>query len=108
MSVAIWQRTQMNTAQNVRPARDALPFVLASLLLAGAHLPARAGETNVPATPPARTEDAANTADTLRSSYLHLQEQLQAAQLALERNRQESETLAARNEIGRASCRERV
>ena len=87
----------MNTAQNVRPARDALPFVLASLLLAGAHLPARAGETNVPATPTARTEDATNTADTLRSSYLHLQEQLQAAQLALERNRQESETLAARN-----------
>ena len=86
----------MNSAQNVSPARRVFSFVLASLLYAGALLCSRADETNTPAATAARTEDATNTAGALRS-YLHLQEQLQAAQLALERNRQESETLAARN-----------
>lgn len=41
-------------------------------------------------------EPAAGASETLRS-YLQLQEQLHATQLALERNRQESEALAARN-----------
>ena len=41
-------------------------------------------------------EPAAGANETLRS-YLQLQEQLHATQLALERNRQESEALAARN-----------
>ncbi len=86
----------MNSAQNVSPARRVFSFVLASLLSAGALLCSRADETNTPAATAARTEDATNTAGAFRS-YLHLQEQLQAAQLALERNRQESETLAARN-----------
>src|SRR6266545_804450 len=96
MNAALWPRTHMNSAQIVSPARRALPFVLASLLCAGTLLGLRADETNTPAAPAARTEDATNTADALRS-FLHLQEQLQAAQVALERNRQESETLAARN-----------
>src|SRR6266576_1161090 len=96
MNAALWQRTHMNSAQNVGPARRALPFVLASLVLASTLIYSRADETNTSAAPAARTEDATSTADALRS-YLHLQEQLQAAQLALERNRQESETLAARN-----------
>jgi tetratricopeptide (TPR) repeat protein len=86
----------MNTAPNARPARRALPFVLAALLLANPFIHSRAEETNAPAAPAARTEDATNTVDALRS-YLQLQEQLQATQLALERNRRDSETLAARN-----------
>ena len=96
MNAALWQRTHMNSAQNVSPARRALPFVLANLVLASTLVYSRAEETNTSAAAAARTEDATRNADALRS-YLHLQEQLQAAQLALERNRQESETLAARN-----------
>jgi tetratricopeptide (TPR) repeat protein len=41
-------------------------------------------------------ESAAGTNDTLRA-YIQLQEQLHATQLALERNRQETEVMAARN-----------
>jgi len=81
----------MNTAQNVRPARRALPFVLAVLFLAITLVHSQGVESNAP-----RTENATNSADALRS-LLQLQEQLHATQLALERNRQESETLAARN-----------
>ena len=51
--------------------------------------------TNVTGAPPAKLEAEA-TPDVMRA-YLQLQEQLHAAQLAIERNRQESETAAARN-----------
>ena len=88
MNAALWPRTHMNTAQNVRPVRRLLSFVLASLLYAGTLIYSGAGETNTPAAPAARTEDATNTADAFRS-YLQLQEKLHAAQLALERNRRE-------------------
>src|SRR6185369_16153963 len=99
MSAALCHRTHMNTAQNVRPARHALlfvPLLLVILFLASALRYSRADETNTPAAPPFKSEDATNTAAVLRS-YLHLQEQLQAAQLAMERNRKEAETFAARN-----------
>ena len=79
MRVALWRPTHMNTAQNVRPARRALLFVLASLFYVCTLLCLRADETNAPAAPAARTEDATNTADALRS-YLHLQQQLQEAE----------------------------
>lgn len=54
------------------------------------------GQDNVAAAPAAKAEDTIGSSDTLRS-YLQLQEQLRATQLALERNRQEAEALAARN-----------
>src|SRR5439155_1362289 len=49
MNAALWQRTHMNSAQNVSPVRPALPFVLASLLYAGTLLGSRADETNTAA-----------------------------------------------------------
>lgn len=85
----------MNKEQNVRMSFRAFHFVLAGLLFASAFISLSAEETNV-AAPATKTEGAANALDPFRS-YLHLQEQLHATQLALERNRQESETLAARN-----------
>jgi len=52
------------------------------------------GFLSLPPTPAADTNASSN--DSLRA-YLQLQEQLHATQLALERNRQETEALAARN-----------
>ena len=53
-------------------------------------------QDNAAKTEEAKTEETITASDTLRS-YLQLQEQLHATQLALERNRKESEALAARN-----------
>lgn len=68
--------------------------VLTAGLLAGSLLSLRAEETNA-APPEVKSPEAAST-DALRS-YLQLQEQLRATQMALERNRQEAESLAERN-----------
>jgi len=84
----------MNTAQNVRILFRALCIVSAGLLVASTSLCSKADETNLAAN--AKTEGPANTPDAFQT-FLQLQEQLHATQLALERNRQEAETLAARN-----------
>ena len=81
------KRSRMNASQNFkRSLRSVAALVLCSLFI----LPARA--TNAPETVDTKT----NSDETLRS-YLQLQEQLHATQLALEQNRQETEALAARN-----------
>jgi len=72
-----------------------LGVIAAGLLCTSLLTRLQADETNAPATADTRSQDTANT-ETLRS-YLQLQEQLHATQLALERNRQEAEHLAARN-----------
>lgn len=70
-----------------------ISFLIASLL--AGPLPAlKAEETNVAAAE-AKSPEGVN-AEALRS-YLQLQEQLRATQMALERNRQEAESLAERN-----------
>lgn len=68
-------------------------FLPAFLVVASPSFAADA--TNVTDPPPAKLETA--TAPDAVHAYLQLQEQLHAAQLAIERNRQESETAAARN-----------
>ena len=54
-----------------------------------------AAEPAAPAVPPAKVEET-NSQDTLRS-YLQLQEQLHATQLAIERTRKEADEAAAEN-----------
>jgi tetratricopeptide (TPR) repeat protein len=78
----------MNTSQNFRSGWQRLAVGLLCLIfaLAGGRLNAEE--------PSPETGNSSN--DTLRA-YLQLQEQLHATQLALERNRQETEALAARN-----------
>src|SRR5690349_4626663 len=77
----------MHAAETFRIVRRLVSVIaLCSLLTASGW------STN--STEPAGTNSASN--DTLRS-YLQLQEQLHATQMALERNRQESEALAAKN-----------
>lgn len=71
-----------------------LGVVAITLSLAGQFSAAKAEETNAPGTTETKGQD--TTTEALRS-YLQLQEQLNATQQALERNRQEAETLAARN-----------
>ncbi len=66
-----------------------------AFLLALASLPFAAAETNAPPFPPG-TADTNASMEALRS-YLELQTQLHAAQLAIERNRQENEAAANRN-----------
>jgi tetratricopeptide (TPR) repeat protein len=85
----------MNIAPNVKRTLRTLGVIAAGLLCTGSFTRLHAEETNPPAAANPQTPDAAST-EALRS-YLHLQEQLHATQLALERNRQEAETLAARN-----------
>lgn len=87
--------TRMNIAQNAQRSLRTLGVLAASLLFTGSLVHLQAEETNAPATADTSTQDTART-EALRS-YLQLQEQLHATQLALERNRQEAETLAARN-----------
>jgi tetratricopeptide (TPR) repeat protein len=78
----------MNTSQNFKNVwrRRAVGLLCLIFALAGGRLNAEES--------PLETSFSSN--DTLRA-YLQLQEQLHATQLALERNRQETETLAARN-----------
>ena len=78
----------MNTSQNFKSGWRRLAVGLLCLVFA------LAGERLNAEEPP--HEDGAGSNDTLRA-YLQLQEQLHATQLALERNRQETEALAARN-----------
>lgn len=80
-------RSRMQASQNFKRSwRVAIAAMLcARCLLAG--FAANATET---------PEPASGSSETLRS-YLQLQEQLHATQLALERNRQETEALAAKN-----------
>ena len=79
-------RSRMHASQNFkRTWRVAIATALCSLLL----LPGFAANTPESIEP-------TNSNETLRS-YLQLQEQLYATQLALERNRQETEALAAKN-----------
>jgi tetratricopeptide (TPR) repeat protein len=79
----------MNTSQNFKYGTRRLAVSLLICLiftLAGGRLNAEES--------PAETSDSSN--ETLRA-YLQLQEQLHATQVALERNRKETEALAARN-----------
>jgi tetratricopeptide (TPR) repeat protein len=80
--------SRMNTSQYFGCGwqRLAVGLLCLILALAGGRL-----EAEEPA-----AETGASSNDTLRA-YLQLQEQLHATQLALERNRQETEALAARN-----------
>ncbi len=66
-----------------------------AFLLGFVLTPTPAADTNSSPAPPG-IEDTNASLDTLRS-YLELQAQLHAAQLAIERNRQENEVAAARN-----------
>ncbi len=78
----------------MRPAGPRLRLtcgVIVVLLLLAYPPRLRADSTNMPA-----TTTPAESVEDLRA-YLHLQAQLQATQLALERNRQEAETSAARH-----------
>lgn len=85
----------MNNASQVRQTSRTLGFIAASLVFAGSFNALYAEETNVLPTAETNSQDAART-EALRS-YLQLQEQLHATQQALERNRQEAESLATRN-----------
>lgn len=78
----------MNTSQNFKIVWPRLAVSLLCLIFA-----VTGGRLNAEDTPP---ETSFSSNDTLRA-YLQLQEQLHATQLALERNRQETESLAARN-----------
>lgn len=66
------------------------------LLIAGMTEVLPAAETNAPTATTASTKESDDAAAALRV-YLQLQEQIHNTQLALERNRQEAEALAARN-----------
>ena len=77
----------MYASQNFKRWRQIVAAMVLSSLFAVRMLAANAAGT---------VETNSSSDETLRS-YLQLQEQLHATQLALERNRQESEALAARN-----------
>ena len=85
----------MNKSLIARRTFCILGVIAAGLLFTGSLPRLQAEETNAPATVDTKSQDTSGT-EALRS-YLQLQEQLHATQLALERNRQEAETLAARN-----------
>ncbi|MCL4788955.1 MAG: tetratricopeptide repeat protein [Verrucomicrobia bacterium] len=85
----------MNHAPTIRRTLRILGALLCAAALAGCAAGLRAEETNAPAAVEGKEREATGI-EALRS-YLHLQEQLHATQLALERNRLEAETLAARN-----------
>jgi len=85
----------MNNASHVTRTSGAFGVMVAIWVFAGLHPALNAEETNTPSVAEASIQDAAST-EALRS-YLQLQEQLRATQQALERNRQEAETLASRN-----------
>jgi tetratricopeptide (TPR) repeat protein len=84
----------MNNALHATRTSRILGVMAASLFLVGPFTASNAQETNVPTTTETKVPD--TSAEALRS-YLQLQEQIHATQQALERNRQEAETLAARN-----------
>lgn len=77
----------MHTSQNFKRAWRIVAAVALCFLLAVVGLATNATES---------AESNLSSNETLRS-YLQLQEQLHATQIALERNRQETEALAARN-----------
>lgn len=85
----------MNNASHVTRTSGVFGVMAAIWILAGLHTALSAEETNTPSAAEASIQDTAST-EALRS-YLQLQEQLRATQQALERNRQEAETLASRN-----------
>jgi len=78
----------MNTSQNFKNVWPRLAVSVLCLIFA-----VTGGRLKAEDAPP---ETSFSSNDTLRA-YLQLQEQLHATQLALERNRQETESLAARN-----------
>lgn len=80
-------RSRMHASWNFKDWRWMLSAITLSCLLAFNSLAAQATES---------VETNSLSTDTLRS-YLQLQEQLHATQMALERNRQESEALTAKN-----------
>lgn len=82
----------LNLVFRFRPFRIAIACALFSVAAIGL----RADETNNTSIAVTKVGETTNATDALRS-FLQLQEQLHATQLALERNHQESETLAARN-----------
>jgi tetratricopeptide (TPR) repeat protein len=83
----------MNNVPHANRTLRILGVIAAGLVLARSFAGLYAEETNAPGD--AEAHDTVST-EALRS-YLQLQEQIRATQLALERNRQEAETLAARN-----------
>jgi len=85
----------MNNALTVSRTLRSLGVIVTALVFSSAISVLPAEETNATPIAEDQVQDAART-EALRS-YLQLQEQLQATQLALERNRQEAETLATRN-----------
>ena len=77
----------MHASENLRFIRRFITVITLCFLLVSPSVATNSAEA---------TETNSVSSDTLRT-YLQLQEQLHATQLALERNRQESETLAAKN-----------
>ena len=86
----------MNTAPNTSPQFRTLHWILAALIVGAGLIGSPAQESGATNTTAAKPDEPANTSEAFRS-YLQLQEQLHTTQMALERNRQESEALAARN-----------
>lgn len=80
-------RSRMHASQNFRRTWRILVAIALCSLLIPSGFASNANEV---------TETNSSSSETLRS-YLQLQEQLHATQLALERNRQETEALAAKN-----------
>jgi tetratricopeptide (TPR) repeat protein len=70
-------------------------LILLAFILAVTSLRSRGADSELPTTPAVKTEET-NSLETLRS-YLQLQEQLHATQLAIEENRKEATAAAARN-----------
>ncbi|MEY2427999.1 MAG: hypothetical protein QOJ40_884 [Verrucomicrobiota bacterium] len=82
---------QSATSLPASGARRVLALLTIFLVLAGSFSLARSAENPAPTVPPARTDE--TNSQELRT-YLQLQEQLHATQLAIERTRKESEESA--------------
>jgi tetratricopeptide (TPR) repeat protein len=67
---------------------------VATLALVSALPASRAAETNTPSAPVTRVEETNSQSQKTLREYLHLQEQIHAAQLAIEQNRQETKEAA--------------
>ncbi len=80
----------------VRPFHPRLTAAVLATTLACLLAPAANSQANAVETPGLKTEGDTNSAAALRS-YLQLQEQMHAAQLAIERNRQEAAAAAAKS-----------
>ncbi len=82
-------------AMNFLPRSFSAAIAAFALAIAGLAQPIRAAETAAPAAVPARADETSNQ-DIMRA-YLQVQEQLRATQLALEKNRRDTDESATRN-----------